>query len=71
MIYNPWAVLKILSMIEVLAASIGNIVNDDVATPKYECQQNVNRVSTEHQQSINTPSTVHEQCINNFGQCVL
>jgi hypothetical protein len=69
-------------MIKVLAAIIGNMVNLDVATPKYEyqqsinrasteCQQSVNRASTEHQQSVNKASAERQQSIKDFGCCML
>jgi hypothetical protein len=48
-------------MIELLAASIGNMVIFDVVSPDNERQQSVNRASAEHQQSINRVSTEHQQ----------
>jgi len=50
-----------LPIIEVLAAFIGNIMCVDTATPQNECQQSVNRLSTEHQHSINRLSTECQQ----------
>ena len=41
-LYNSRAVLRHLSIIEVLAAFIGNIVFVDTVTPQNECQQSVN-----------------------------
>jgi len=46
-----------LSIIEVLAAFIGNILCVDTATPQTECQQSVNRLSTEHRHNVNGLST--------------
>jgi len=57
-------VLGLLSIIKVLAAFIGKMVNVDVASPDNERQQNINRASTEHQQNINRASTEHQQSIN-------
>jgi len=34
------------------------IVNVDVAAPENECQQSVNRASTQRQQSVNRVSTI-------------
>jgi len=56
-LYNPRAVIRHLSIIEVLAAFIGNIVCVNTATPQTERQQSVNRLSTEHQHSLNGLST--------------
>jgi hypothetical protein len=67
----PRAVLQLLSIIEVLAAFTGNMVNVDVTSPDNKCQQSVNRASTEHQQSINRASTERQQRINNLGCCIL
>jgi len=36
-----------------LAAFRGKIVNLDVTSPENECQQSINRASTEHEQSVN------------------
>jgi hypothetical protein len=55
-LYNSWAVLRHLLIIEVLAAFIGNIVCINTATPQNECQQSINRASNEHQHSINRVS---------------
>jgi hypothetical protein len=52
------ALLRLLSIIEVLVAFLGKIVNVDVASPDNECQQYVNSASTEHQLSINRASTI-------------
>jgi hypothetical protein len=60
-LYNPWAVIRHLGIIEVLAAIIGNIVCVDTATPQNERQQSVNRSSTEHQHSVNRLSTECQQ----------
>jgi hypothetical protein len=79
---NQKAVLRHLSIIEVLAAITGNIVSVDTATPpnerqqsvnraSTERQQSVNRASTERQQSINTASTECQQSVNDFGYCIL
>jgi hypothetical protein len=61
---NPKAVLRHLSIIEVLAAFTDNIVFVDTATPPTERQQSVNRASTERQQSIITASTECQQSVN-------
>jgi hypothetical protein len=45
---NPRAVLGLIPMIETLAAFIDNMITLEVATPKYERQQNINTGSTEH-----------------------
>jgi hypothetical protein len=58
---HPRAVLRLLSIIKVLVAFIGNIVNVNVTSPDNEHQQSVNRPSTERQQSINKASTEHQQ----------
>jgi len=70
-LYDPGAALRHLSIIEVLAAIIGKIVNVDIASPVNERQQSVKRPSTERQQSIkerqqcvNRASTEHQQSIN-------
>jgi len=55
---HPRAVLRLLSISDVLVPFIGNIVNVDVASPDNERQQGVNRASTERQQSINRASTI-------------
>jgi hypothetical protein len=59
-LYNLRAMVPLLRIIEVLAASIGNMVNVVVATPNDEHQQSINRASTQRQQSV-----------NGFGYCVL
>jgi len=43
---NRRAVLQYLPIIEALAASIGNTISIDVATPTNECHRSVNWVST-------------------------
>jgi hypothetical protein len=82
---NPKAVLRHLSIIEVLAAFIGNIVCRYCYTTKWasterqqsvnrastERQLSVNRASTERQQSIITASTECQQSVNDFGHCIL
>jgi hypothetical protein len=70
-LYHPGAALLHLSIIEVLAAFIGKIVNVDVASPDNEHHQSVNRPSTDCQQSINRASTERQQSINNPGYCIL
>jgi hypothetical protein len=60
-LYHPVAALRHLSIIEVLAAFLGNIVHVNIASPVNEHQQSVNRASTEHQQSINRVSIEHQQ----------
>jgi len=70
-LYHAGAPLRHLSIIEVLAAFIGNIVNVDVASPDNQHQQSVNRPSRERQQTINRASTEHQQSINNLGYCIL
>jgi hypothetical protein len=69
--YNPRAVLQLLPIIEVLAASIGNTVNVDAPSPDNghqqrvnRGQQRVNRGSTEPQQSLNRGSTDGQQSVN-------
>jgi hypothetical protein len=57
-LYHPGAALRHLSIIEVLVAFLGKIVNVNVASPDNEHQQSVNRASTEHQQSVNRASTI-------------
>jgi len=61
---HPRAVRWLLSIIEVLAAFIGNMDQVNVASPDNEHQQNINRASTERQQSINRASTEHQQSVN-------
>jgi len=79
---NPKAVLRHLSIMEVLAALRDNIVCVDTATPPNGRQQSLNRASTEHQQSFNRASTECQQSIspgliqcqqsvNDFGCCIL
>jgi len=70
-LYNPRAVLQHLSIIEVLAAIIGNIVIFNTVTPRNERQLSVNPVSTERQQSMNTESTECQQSVNAFGCCIM
>jgi hypothetical protein len=55
--YNPMAVLHHLSIIDVLAAFIGNIVIVNTVTPRNERQPSVITASTARQQSMNTEST--------------
>jgi len=59
--YHPGAALWHLSILEVLATYICNIVNVDVALPDNERQESVNKPSTKRQQSINRASTEHQQ----------
>jgi len=79
---NWTAVLRLVSIIEVLVICIGKIVNVDVPSPdnerqhsvnivSTECQQSFNRASTECQQTVNRASTEHQQSINNLGCCIL
>jgi hypothetical protein len=63
-LYNPRGVLQHLSIIEVLAAFIGNIVIVNIVTPRNERQPSVNTASTERQQSMNTESTKCQQSVN-------
>ena len=70
-LYIPRAMLRLVPISKGLAASIGNMVNVIVATPKNECQLSVNTVSTERQQSINRASTQCQQSVNDFGCCML
>jgi len=70
-LYSPRAVLWHLSIIEVLAAFIGNIMFVDTVTPQNERQQSVNTPSKEHQQSMNTVSTECQQSVNAFGCCIM
>jgi len=58
---HPRAVVRLLSIIEVSATFLGNMVIVDVPSPDNERQQCVNRASTQHQQSINRVSTEHQQ----------
>jgi len=67
---NPWAMLRRLLIIEVLAAFIGDIVCINTATPQTERQYSVNRASTKRQQSINTASIECQQSVNDFGCCI-
>ena len=80
--YNTRAVLRLLPIMEVLASIIDTKVNVDVAIHNNQCQQTINRASTErqlsvnrppieHQQSVNRVSTEHQQSINNLGCCIL
>jgi len=59
--YNPRAMLRLIPIIEVLAAFIGNTIYVDVASPENDRQQSVNTASTEHQESINRASTERQQ----------
>ena len=68
---NANAVLRHLSIIEVLAAFIGNIVFVDTDTPQNDRQQSVNTASTERHQSINPVSTECQQSVNAFGCCIM
>jgi len=70
-LYNPRAVLQHLSIIEVLAAFIGNIVIVNTVTPPNERQPSVNTASTEGQQSMNTMSTECQQSVNASGSCIM
>jgi len=70
-LYNPRAVLQHLSIIEVLAAFIGNIVFVNIITHQNERQQTVNTASTERQQSVNTVSTDCQQSVNAFRCCIM
>ena len=63
--------LRHFTIIKVLAAVTGNIVFVDTATRQNECQQSVNRASTERQHSIITASTECQQSVNDFGHCIL
>jgi len=63
-LYNSIAVLRHLTIIDILAAFIGNIVCVNTATRQNERQQSVNRASTERQQSINRASTERQQSVN-------
>jgi len=62
--YNPRAKLRLLSIIKLLTACIGNMVNVVVTTRKNECQPSVNWASREHQQSVNRASTERQQSVN-------
>jgi len=68
---NPKAVLRHLSIIEVLAAITRNIVCVDTATLPNERQQSVKRASTEHHHRVNRVSTQCQQGVNDFGHCIL
>jgi len=70
-LYNPRAVLRHLSIIEVLAAFIDNIMFVNTVTPQNECQQSINTASTERQQRIDTVSTECQQSVNTFGYCIM
>jgi len=61
---HPRAVLRLVSIIEVLVAFIGKIVNEDVASPDNEHQQSVNRASTECQQSVNRALAERQQSVS-------
>jgi len=70
--YNPRVMLRHLSIIEVLATFICNIVIVDIVTPRNERQQSVNMAaSTDRQQSINTVSTECQQSVNAFACCIM
>ena len=56
------AVPRRLSIIEVLVGFTDKIANVDIVSPDNDCQQSVNRASTERQQSITRASTEHQQC---------
>jgi hypothetical protein len=47
-----------LSIIEVLATFIRNMVDVDVTSPEHERHQSVNRESTEHEPNINRELTI-------------
>jgi H+/gluconate symporter-like permease len=64
---HPRAVVPLLTIIEVLATFIGNMVMSMLL----HLIMSVNRVSTEYQQSINRASTECQQSINNLGYCIL
>jgi hypothetical protein len=55
---HPTGVAPLLSIIEVLAAFIGNTVNVHEDSPDNEHQLSVNRASTEHQQSVTRALTI-------------
>jgi len=57
------AMLRLLPIIEVLAAFIGNTIYVDVTSPENERQQSVNTASTECQQRINRASTERQQSL--------
>ena len=63
-LYNPTAVLWHLCMLKVLPAFIGKMVFVDTVAPPNQCQQTVNRASTEHQQSINRAATQCQPSVN-------
>jgi len=65
------AVLRHVTIIEVLAACIGNIMCVDTVTRQNERQQSVNRASKERQHSIITVSTECQQSVNDFVRCIL
>jgi len=56
--YNPRAVLRRLSVINVLAAFIGNMVNVNITTPDNQHQLSINTASTQRQQCVNRVSTI-------------
>jgi len=70
-LYSPRAVLWHLSIIEVLAAFMGNIMFVNTVTPQNEHQQSVNTPSTEHEQSMNTVSTESQLSVNACGCCIM
>jgi hypothetical protein len=55
--YNWRAVQWRLHIIEVLSVCMGNMLSIDIATPKNEFQQSVNRAWTECELSVNRAST--------------
>ena len=71
MSYHTRAALQHLSIIKVLAAFIGKIVNVDVASPDNEREQSANRPSPERQLSINRASTDRQRSVHNPGCCIL
>jgi hypothetical protein len=54
--YHPGAVVRLISIIGVLAAFIGNIISDHIATPDNQHQLSINTVSAQRQQSVNRVS---------------
>jgi hypothetical protein len=61
-LYNPRAVLRHLSKIEVIAAFIGHMVFVDTVTPQNERQHSISGASTENQHSVNRVSTECQFC---------
>jgi len=70
-LYNPRTVLQHLSIIEVLAAFIGNIIIVNTVIHRNEHQPSVNTPSTDSQQSMNRESTKCQQSVNAFGCCIM